>query len=322
MKSLVQHSLSLIIGIVVGVVFVCQSARAQQHESEEVIRINADVVLLDAQVLDRKTGRAVGDLKQDEFELYEDGVKQQIAYFGHDELPLSILLLLDVSGSVRPIVRQIADGAREALDKLKPADEVAVMAFAEEATLVQGFTRDHQLIADQIKTASEKTSIGRGTFLAAALYEAAREMPQATNPASRRVIIVVTDNIAVASKRAKQRATTELFESGTVVCGLIVRGGFGKTVNVMTLGLVHGLNPFADETGGELINADKKEVDTKLADLLTHLRTRYTLGYKPQNTQEDGKLRRIKLQLTAQAQRTRGKLAIRTKQGYYFRRRS
>jgi hypothetical protein len=69
-------------------------------------------------------------------------VRREITFFSRDELPLSVLLLLDVSGSVRSIVRRIAEGALNAMQRLKPADEVAVMAFANEPHLVQGFTRD------------------------------------------------------------------------------------------------------------------------------------------------------------------------------------
>jgi uncharacterized protein with von Willebrand factor type A (vWA) domain len=63
------------------------------------------------------------------FAITENGVKQEVSYFSRDALPLSIILLLDVSRSVRPIIHEIRDGALHALQRLKPEDEVAVMAF-------------------------------------------------------------------------------------------------------------------------------------------------------------------------------------------------
>src|SRR5919108_369295 len=71
----------------------------QAAGDEEVVRVSSDLVVLDALVLDKKKGRPIGGLGREDFELYEDGVRQEISYFGQSELPLSIMFLLDVSGS-------------------------------------------------------------------------------------------------------------------------------------------------------------------------------------------------------------------------------
>ncbi|MBD0369975.1 MAG: VWA domain-containing protein [Pyrinomonadaceae bacterium] len=302
--------------------FFLSTTNSVAQETSDVIKINTDLVVLDALVIDKKTGRAVGGFKPEDFELYEDGVKQEISYFSRDELPLSILLLLDTSGSVRPIIEQIGEGALQALQQLKPQDEVAVMAFATFPQLVQSFTRDRRLTTEKIKEAS-RIDVGRGTFLNDALYKAAFEMARAANPSSRRVIIVITDNIArTGSKEEVNRTVRELSESGTVVNGLIVRAGIGKVMNVMTLGLIKAVNGYSEQTGGEIINADKKEVEEKLAETIRNLRSRYSLGFRPANT-KDETFRRLKLQLLPATLKQRGgKLIIRTKPGYYFRRKN
>ncbi|HKC63516.1 MAG TPA: VWA domain-containing protein [Pyrinomonadaceae bacterium] len=317
MKQKIRILLLLTIGLACAAGF---APRLAAQQSDDVVKVNTDLVVLDAQVINKKTGQPVGKLKREDFELFEDGVKQEISYFGQDELPLSILLLLDVSGSVRPIIEQVGEGAQAALEQLKPQDEVAVMAFANRAALIQGFTKDRRLVSDKIREASRMDSIGRGTFLNDALFHAAKEMPSASNPASRRVVIVVTDNIAGREgKNATRRTMTELLESGSVVYGLIVRAGVGTVINVMTLGAFsHSLNPYSEETGGEMIGAGKSEVATKLAEMISHLRTRYSLGYKPTNTNEDGTFRRLKLQLATPATQQE-KLVVKTKKGYYFR---
>jgi VWFA-related protein len=301
-------------------VFSLPTTVSTAQDNTDVVRINTDLVVLDAQVIDKKSAQAVGGLRREDFELYEDGNLQEISYFSQDELPLSILLLLDTSGSVRPIIEQIGEGALSALQQLKPQDEVAVMAFATYPQLIQSFTRDRRLIAEKIKEAS-RTDVGRGTFLNDALYEAAFEMSNASNPSSRRVIVVITDNIAkTGNKREVGRTMRELYESGTVVNGLIVRAGIGKAMNIMTFGLIKAVNGYSEQTGGEIINADKKEVEAKLAETIRHLRMRYSLGFRPTNTKEET-FRRIKLQLKPAAT-ARRKLVVRTRQGYYFRRRS
>ena len=297
-------------------------AAAQEPAADEVIKVNTDLVVLDAQVISKKTKRPVGDLRREDFELYEDGARREIGYFGRDELPLSVLLLLDVSRSVRPIIERVGEGALGAMERLKPEDEVAVMAFATSPKLVQGFTKDRRLTAEKIKEASREESLGRGTFLTEALFEAAREVPNATNPASRRVVVVVTDNVALlGGDDAVRRTKTELLESGAVVYGLVVRAAFGKIFDVVTFGKVNPVEQFSGETGGEVMGADKKEVDAKLGEMFARLRTRYSLGFKPASTKEDGTLHRLKLQLTPEAAKRIGKVIVVTRQGYYYRQR-
>src|ERR1700682_6733442 len=77
---------------------------AQEKEPVDVIKVDTDLVVFDVQVVDKKPRRVIGDLTRDDFEVSENGVRQPVSYFGREELPLSILLLLDVSGSVRPIL--------------------------------------------------------------------------------------------------------------------------------------------------------------------------------------------------------------------------
>jgi Uncharacterized protein containing a von Willebrand factor type A (vWA) domain len=288
---------------------------AQQPSSDDVVRINTDLVVLDALVIDKKTGHPVRDLKANDFELFVDDVKQPITYFSEDQLPLSVVLLLDVSGSVVPFIEQIGQRARTALEKLKSEDEVAVMAFAQESKLVQHFSRDRQLVSDKIVEASRVDTIGRGTFFNDALRSALSVMEKAANPVSRRVILVVSDNIA-SEHGSNKHVMVDLLESGIVVYGLIVRGGIGKVINLMTVGAMHGLDDYADATGGELIGAKKDEVDDRLEQLIAHLRARYSMGFKPSETTLDGKQHRIKLKLSSSANTGNRKLAVRTRAGY------
>src|SRR5437868_6420075 len=133
----------------VSLTALCLSVSAQDKEPAEVIKVNTELVVFDAQVIDKKTKRVIGDLTKDDFELSDNGARQQISYFSRDELPLSIMLLLDVSGSVRPILHQIRDGALNALQRLRPQDQVAVVAFANTSRLAQNFTNDRKLAAQK-----------------------------------------------------------------------------------------------------------------------------------------------------------------------------
>src|SRR6185503_8515413 len=92
------------------------------------------------------------------------------------------------------VIETIGVGANNALRHLKPEDEVAVIAFADYAKLIQPFTKDRALTANKITEASQ-TFLGHGTFTYDALLQATQEINKSTNPANRRAIIVITDNI-------------------------------------------------------------------------------------------------------------------------------
>ena len=294
---------------------------AQEKEPVDVIKVNTDLVVFDAQVIDKKSRRILGDLTKADFEIVENGIKQEVKYFSRDELPLSIILMLDVSRSVRPIIHEVRDGALNALQRLKPEDEVAVMAFGTTYQLVQDFTRDRQLVSQKIESATANEKLGSGTFLGAALESAATHMQKAPTPGSRRVIIIVTDNIAITSDRETKYIVDELFDSGTVVYGLIVQAAMGKFFKVMSLGqLSKGVNDFVERTGGEIVGADKKEVDAKLGVVIDRLRARYQLGFSPQNLANDGKFRPVEIKITETKKRKEKPLVL-TKRGYYLRRR-
>jgi VWFA-related protein len=296
-------------------------AAGQEVDPNEIIRVNTDLVVLDAQVIDRKTRKVFGPLRKDDFEILEENVKQEIAYFGQDQLPLSIVLLLDISGSVRPVIETIGAGANNALRHLKPEDEVAVIAFADYPKVIQTFTKNRTLTADKITEASN-SDLGKGTLLYDALDRATQEINRGTNPANRRAIIVITDNIAFTAGEDVASLQRELAESGTVVYGLIVRSGFAKVFNALTFGRIKGVDVYAEETGGEVLGANRKEVDSRLGEMFTRLRTRYTIGYRPPQTTEEGVFRHVKVQLVPAITKANKKLVVRARRGYYFRKKA
>ncbi len=297
---------------------------------DHVIRISVDLVQLDAQVLNKKTHRPVGSLNKDDFELYEDGVPQKIAELSRDQLPLSVVLLFDLTFSVQPVLKPLAAGALQSLEHLKPEDEVAVMVYAASAQLVQDFTTDRAQTVAAIQKASEMQS-GDAALFNEAIFEAAKHLGTTTNPKSRRTIIWLTDNVPnIPSDKvhSEQQAFREVFETGTVVSSLLERSAasdffiatFSKNPMFAPLrahnppGDVH---KYAERTGGEVMNSSKQEVSTKLAQLIDDIRTRYTIGYYPSVTQPKGKFCEIKLQVKPEIQKREARMLVRTKQGYY-----
>ena len=312
-----MRRLSLLTVIPLALIATCGTCFSQDKEPPDVIKINTDLVVFDAQVIDKKTKRVIDDLTKEDFEITDNGVRQQISYFSRDELPLSIVLLLDVSDSVRPFIHHIRDGALEALRRLKLEDQVAVMAFATSASLVQDFTADRDLVSKQIEAATSAETLGRLTVLAAALDQAAVKMLSASR-GSRSVIIVITDNFFATSAYQQKIVLTDLFDSGSVVYGLIVNGG--NPAAGLRGGAKPGIEPYVEQTGGEILNANEKNVAAKLALMIDRLRARYVIGFRPTDTTEDGRFRRVGIR-TALPMKKDEKTIVLTKRGYYFRRR-
>jgi len=309
------------------------SQTQQPKQSDPTVTINTDLVVTDAHVVSKKSGRTIGGLKQEDFLLYEDGVQQELTHFSQDKLPLSVLLLLDVSGSMQSILARVSAETEQALLHLKPEDEVAVMLFGTRAEVVQDFTHDRKLIADQIGRIEDRRyrrRIGSFTNLNEAVYQAAIHLDKSANPISRRVIIAVTDNLAnPVIGHSEGEAFERIFESGSVVCGIFVRDFQAKIDNIMRKDPVNmlyrkvrglgSISTYANKTGGEVMDTDETDLDVKLAELIDHLRTRYSLGYAPPNANMDGKFRKLKLKVTSQVEAREGEVVVRTRQGYYAR---
>lgn len=316
----------------VAILLVAASVCAQEPPgaTTDIVKINTDLVVLDAQVLKKKDGKVINTLRREDFVLLEDGVKQDIVHFSQDRLPLSILLLLDLSASVRPVVQEIRNGALQALQYLRPEDEVALMTFADQTRLLQEFTRDRTKIVEQIGKTLETSFVGVGTSIHTALNDAVLQMDKANDRLSRRVIIVVSDNIATMHSFTNptiSQVNERLLEHSTVVCGLTIGGETSKTLKMFMRGRAEKYNwtvrvdEFAEPTGGEVLVADAMNVNQRLADLIGHLRVRYSIGYSPANTARDGRFRRVSLALTAEAARREGDISIKTRQGYFARER-
>lgn len=307
------------------------SQTSKEGKQEEAIKLRTELVAIDVQVVDRKSQRVIGDLAEIDFEIYDDGVKQRIDQFSQDKLPLSIVLLLDASGSMWTALERLRSNTLEALQTLKPEDEVAVVVTANETLLVQDFTRDKLRVAETLRNLELKTFGDNGILLHDSLYRAASHLQKAANPEDRRVVIAITDNQTIPAYNwrnfSKEQAVEMVLENGVVVCGLVINHNVAarftsKILNFpQTIG-AGDVHKYAELTGGEVLSANNQTVGQKLVELISHLRTRYCLAFVPSNTKRDGRLRRVKVMLAAGTEQRIRKsgsagYAIRTRSGYY-----
>ena len=310
----------------------------------DMLRVSTQFVLLDALVTRKSTGQIIGGLGADDFLLREAGVPQQLSYFSQDHLPLSIVLLFDLTDSVRPVLKSLAGGAVQVLGRLKPEDEVAVMAFSSRTMLLQDFTTDRRRAGEAIVKASQMKD-EEGTFIHQDMYEAVDQVNKSTLPGSRRVLIWLTDGSANAQNSMAQKtigqhsakqlhsqaeAAEKLQRSGAVVSALIERSAEGDVM--IAFGYLMGahmgdVEHYADLTGGPVLTtASRARLSelpaARLSDLIDRLRRRVTIGYKPNVSKMPGTWCALTLQLSpaffaSHPGLKRSDVLVRAKQGYY-----
>ena len=294
----------------------------------DIIKTDVDLVTIDALVLRKNTSRVVGSLKQEDFLVSEDGTRQTLTHFSQDQLPLSVLLLIDRGGCLDPFGTEVRRAAKDALSRLKPADEVAVMTYHDTVELRQEFTRDRPRLERALDFVPEHDEQANHC-LNTAFDEAANYMNRAANPSGRRVIIVltgVTRNWDCNNGPSHTAATHSVFESGSVVCGLIPKTPAQAAENGMMrwatrmgrIGGVHYLDiqKLADETGGEVLRDKPEELHQTFDTLITHLRTRYSFSFVSTNKKHDGTVRKLKVDVAEGAAKSEGKLVVKARKSY------
>jgi VWFA-related protein len=321
------------------------STQKQTSPSENrVFRLDVRRVVVDVQVLDKKTLRAVQGLQPDDFIVEEDGVAQRLLKSGNqEELPLSVVMLFDLTDSVRPVLKSLAKGARQVLEHLKPEDEVAVMTYSASAQLLQGFTRDRDLTVAAIEKAAHMES-GEAAFFNEGIYQAAAEL-NAAEPARRHAIIWLTDdmpNFPTEEVRARyaqslgdrvphteKEAVIELLRTETSVSTMLqtsqisdsefsLRLSRGSETMLNNMRYPPGeVHKYAQASGGAVVEGSGKRAREQLSELIDDLRTRYTLIYKPQNDKPKGKFCRLRVRLTPEAAKTHPHTIVAARQGYY-----
>src|ERR1700678_3970080 len=315
-----------------------QSPESATASGATTIHVDAQFVLLDVVGEKKKSGQAVDTLSAKDFQLAEDGVPQTITYCSRDQLPLSVVLLFDMTETVHAALEPLARAAMETLSHLKPEDEVAVMIFSSRTELLQDFTKNRAMAASAIKTASWMADV-EGTFLDEDMFEAVDQVMKAKE-GNRRVLVWLTDGTAN-KENAFNRATigqhapshlhsqaeamTRLLQSGAVVSVLIDRTA--ETYRAITASGAGGtrlgdIDEYARATGGPVLNTGTKEVPENLALLIDQVRARYTLGYKPTAAESQGKFCKLSLRLSPEffskhPEVRKQDLVVMTRSGYY-----
>ncbi|MFZ0276842.1 MAG: VWA domain-containing protein [Candidatus Sulfotelmatobacter sp.] len=280
----------------------------QQQPSAEngtfVIRKDVDEVLLHATVVDDKQ-HIVTNLDRNAFSVFEDGKPQTIISFRHEDIPVSMGIVIDNSGSMREKRAKVNQAALNLVRASNPQDEVFVVNFNDEYYLDQDFTND--LL--KLKEALEKIDAKGGTALYDAVEASAANFKYAR--LERKVLFVVTDGEDNASRDSLEQTVKHLqVENGPAVYAIGLLGDEEHPKRARK-----ALEIIAQRTGGlAFFPATLDEVDEISRQVAHDIRNQYTIGYKPTNPRATGGFREIRVEAKAKGHK---KLVVRTKSGYY-----
>ena len=279
------------------------------------IRVQVNQVNVFATVRDKHKAIVTG-LKQDDFQVYEDGQLQEITDFSAESnLPITLGMLIDTSGSEYYMLSAEKDAATRFFGRvLRKGDLGMVMTFDTDVDLLADFTDDRSVLNRAINRAQVNVPVGGiivqgplptsgsgGTNFYDAVYLASHD--KLSQEAGRKAIVVLTDAEDTGSKLKLQDAIEAAQRTDTVVHILLVAADGGDLTVARRL---------TDETGGRtIIVRNEKNLEAAFDEISEELRSQYTLGYAPSNKAHDGSYRKIKVEMKNK------EYSALTRRGYY-----
>ena len=287
-----------------------QSQREDQNQLVETLKVNVNVVQLFFNVKDKKSA-LIPNLTKDDFEILEDGKPQTIKYFAAESnLPLTLGILIDSSGSqerVLPMEKQV--GGEFLNEILRDKDLAFVIGFDVNVNLLQDFTNSVDVLKTALNSARIDITGGRttgtpgpggtvpvvlrGTLLYDAVYLASND--ELSQQVGRKAMILLTDGEDQGSQMRIPDAIEAAQKSGSIIYVLLCadRSFYGS-------GEYSGkgkMNKLTEETGGRVIVVGNKSDKLKNAfhQIANELRNQYNIGYTPTNTARDGTLRKVEI---------------------------
>ncbi len=276
-------------------------------EDQESFRfsVNVDLVLLHATVRDR-TGHFVSDLRERDFQVYEDGVRQRIRLFKREDTPVTVGLVVDHSGSMGPKMGDVIAAARTFVLSSNPQDEMFIVNFNEKVSLgLPGaipFTND----VDELERAISKTPADGQTSLYDAVAEALNRLQGGSR--EKKVLIVISDGGDNTSVRTLSQVLKMAGQSSALIYTVGTFDADDEDSNPDVL------KRLARTTGGEAFFPEHHEAVIEICGLIAQdIRNQYVIGYVSTNSVRNGAYRAMRVVAKAP---DHGKLSVRTRAGY------
>ena len=303
-----------------------QSATEEVDEGD-VIRVDTELVNMNFSVVDRGTNRGVAGLRLADFNLFEDGAEQRILHFDSSSAPFDLVLVIDLSGSTREMVKLIRAAARRFVDAARPSDRIAIITFASRPTVVSALTLDREVLRQRVETID---TLHGDTKLYDATDFAISEVANEARTSRRTAIVMMSDgldgsipgvnssNVADAgSKLTYNELMNKLREFDGVVYSLWLNTYYEalnpRDTQPEAFDMGHDrMKELAEAGGGVFYEVDQLEdLAGAYERVVADLGTVYSLAYRPVNKNRDGKWRSIHVAVARTYAVARGK------HGYY-----
>jgi Ca-activated chloride channel homolog len=295
-----------------GLVLSAQAPAQQTPKPQTPFRAGVELVSLNVTVVD-VANHYVTELQQDDFNVFEDGVKQDVTFFNKTNLPIALSVLLDTSASMESKLQTAQDAAVGFARRLRPQDLAEVIDFDSRVTVLQNFTNN----AHDLEQAIRKTSAGGSTSLYNAVYIALKDLKKVvarnTEEIRRQAIVLLSDGEDTSSLLPFEEVLDLTKRSETAIYTIGLRAQEGPATG--TKGFKEAefvLKQLAQETGGRaFFPIQVSELSGIYGQISDELSSQYTIGYTSRNPRRDGAWRRIVVRVDRPA------VATRTKQGYF-----
>jgi VWFA-related protein len=273
--------------------------------NEYTLKLNANMVILSATVLDRHNALVSG-LNKDDFQIYEDGVLQQIKNFSHEDIPVTAGILVDNSGSMGPKRADVIAAAMAFARSSNPQDQMFVVNFNDHVSFGLPASTPFTDRQERLQVAlSGITAIGE-TSLYDGLAAALEHLKLGTR--DKKVLVIISDGGDNASKHTLAQVIEMAKRSAAIIYTI---GIFDEQDGDQNPGV---LRRFAKETGGEAFFPESpKDITSICEGIARDIRNQYTLTYVPTIASQDGRYRAIEVKASTHG---RGRLSVRTRTGY------
>jgi len=289
---------------------------AEKKNREYTINVDVNLVVLHATVLDKK-GHFANDLKEEDFRVYEDGAPQNLSVFSHADIPVTMGIVIDDSGSMREKREAVNAAALTFVKTSNPQDQVFVVNFNDVYYL--DTPGDFASNIEDLKSALDKIDSRGGTALYDAVYASLDHVKLGNR--DKKVLLAITDGEDNASRYTFEELLGYAQKSNAVIytIGLLGSeepGGLFKIHGGSAHQAAKKLEKIAEVTGGQpYFPKSLDEVASTCEQVAHDIRNQYTLAYYPSNTRKDGTFRAVRVDAFARGTHT--KLAVRTRPGYF-----
>jgi len=289
----------------------------------DVIRVDSQLVTLNISVIDRSTNRGLLGLAQSDFKLFEDGQEQRIVQFDSSSAPFDLMLLIDLSGSTKDVIKLIRAAAIRFVNAARPADRIGVITFAGEAKVISELTADRELLRQRIET----IDTARGdTKLYDATNFAMDELLKESKKSRRSAIVLMSDGLdgtipGVSGQQGSRQSYPETLRNIQEFDGVLYTLWLNTEYQAMSpedtqpeaFDAGHDrLKEMADAGGGVFYEVERlADLAGAYEQVVADLGTMYSLAYRPSNSTRDGKWRAIRIGVS------RTNAVPRGKRGYY-----